>query len=247
VKFDRDYCEDIDLPGESKCRLRFRLIRPEDKPRLQQGLLRLSPESQYLRFFTTKPHLTSKELEYLTELDGHDHFAIVAVVLEPDGSEGSGVGVARFVRLPAERSVAEPAIVVIDDMQNRGIGSLLMSRLVEAAKERDVEVFRSEFLARNEPIKQVLAAVSPHIRYEGHGPVVTAEIPLRPTNAMVRARPEGESPFDAIVALQGVLRMVAESSVELRRRFMMLFDPEALQAAWREFRDQLMHRRDDLE
>ena len=176
-------------------------------------------------------HLTEKELAYLTELDGYDHFAIGVARLDDDDHE-DGVGVGRFVRLPGEPAVAEPAVVVVDDMQNRGIGTLLMNRLIEAAKERDVEVFRSEFLARNAPVKQLLEDISPHIRYEGHGAVVTAEIPLRPTTALVRTASGdggGPEPFDALQALlRGVLRHggTARRSRATAPALDMLFDPD---------------------
>ena len=60
------------------------------------GLQRLSPESRHKRFLMPKPRFSSSELRYLTEIDGFDHVAIVAVSAEdPDVF----YGVARFVRL----------------------------------------------------------------------------------------------------------------------------------------------------
>ena len=74
----------------------FRHIRPDDKGRLAAGLQRLSPESRHRRFLMPKPRFSSSELRHLTEIDGFDHVAIVAVsAADPEVF----YAVARFVRL----------------------------------------------------------------------------------------------------------------------------------------------------
>jgi GNAT superfamily N-acetyltransferase len=239
MKFGPDYREDVDLRAPAGGRIRLRPIGPGDKAKLQEGLMHLSSESQVLRFFTAKPHFTEKELSYLTEVDGHDHFALAAVRVLPDGSEGEGVGVARFVRLPGEATVAEPAVVVVDQMQNLGIGTLLMNRLVEAATERGVAVFRSEFLARNAAIRDLLSRISPQIRFESQGPIVVAEVPLRPATEIAVASPGAHPtlPPDILSFLREALKVAANEGMELRNRFRMLLDPERVLEAWREFRN----------
>jgi hypothetical protein len=57
----------------------IRPIEPEDKTLLAEGLRRLSPEATFKRFLTPKVRFTDTELKYLTEVDGHDHIAYVAV------------------------------------------------------------------------------------------------------------------------------------------------------------------------
>ena len=176
MQFDADWAEEIEL--DSGERIRFRLIRPEDKALLQAGLHELSPESQYRRFFTAKPRLSDAELRYFTEVDGTDHFAIGGAVLE-GGEEARGIAIGRFVRLAGEPTVAEPAIAVVDAFQQRGLGRRLLQYLIDAGKERDVETFRSEFLATNAPIEHLLRDLS-HDRLvtRSDGTVVTADFPL---------------------------------------------------------------------
>jgi GNAT superfamily N-acetyltransferase len=224
MRYDAAWSEEVGLEGGAKVRLRP--ILPSDKERLRAGLLALSPESQYLRFFTAKPRLTDAELAYLTELDGWDHFALGATTIAADGSDGDGVGVARFVRLPGEPEVAEPAIVVIDAMQGQGLGTILMERLIEAAREREIRRFRSEFLAVNDPIRALLEKLSSQVTFRQDGPLVSAEFPLDP----VAAEPHAESPAEL---MQHWLRLAADQTVELRRRFAMIFDPDRLLEAWR--------------
>jgi RimJ/RimL family protein N-acetyltransferase len=144
--FDERYDERVSLDDGTPVHLR--LIGPEDKALLLDGFARLSPASRYRRFFAAKRELSAQELRYFTEFDGQNHLAIGAVRLRTDGSE-EGLGVARFVRLPGEPKVAEAAVVVVDDYQNRGLGHLLLLRLVAAARERGVERFRATTLADN--------------------------------------------------------------------------------------------------
>ena len=110
-KFGSDYREQTRLRDGTHVELR--LIRPEDKHLLVEGLERMSPESRFFRFFAHRDHLTPRELAYLTELDYDEHVAIGARTFTDEGRE-VGLGVARFIRLdPPE--VAEVAITVIDD------------------------------------------------------------------------------------------------------------------------------------
>jgi GNAT superfamily N-acetyltransferase len=147
MRFGPSYCEQVRLADG--LRVWLGPVRPDDKRRLLEGLSRLSPGSSYFRFMGARRSLSERDLHYLTEIDGIDHFAIGAVLVQPDGSE-EGIGVARFIRLPGEPAVAEPAITVIDDYQGKGLGGLLLRRLVRAARERGVHRFRCQFLADNE-------------------------------------------------------------------------------------------------
>jgi nucleotide-binding universal stress UspA family protein/GNAT superfamily N-acetyltransferase len=124
-------------------RVHVRPIRPDDREAVAAGFERLSPESRYRRFFSPVPHLTSRELDYLTQVDHHDHEALVAT-----DEEGKGIAVARFVRVGDD--VAEPAIVVADDWQRRGLARGLLDALAQRAREEGVHHFRAPVLATNE-------------------------------------------------------------------------------------------------
>jgi hypothetical protein len=75
-------------------RVRLRQIHDSDKDLLQRGFERLGGESRYRRFLTPTAQLSEAEVRYLTEVDHHDHEAIVAL----DEVSGEGIGVARYVR-----------------------------------------------------------------------------------------------------------------------------------------------------
>ena len=63
---------------------------------------------------------------------------------------------ARFIRSKEEHDVAEAAIAVVDDMQNRGVGHALLMALAEAARERGIKRFRADVLASNTPMRHLL-------------------------------------------------------------------------------------------
>lgn len=133
---------------ESECRMRdgaligLRPIRPDDAQLLREFHEHLSDLSTYHRYFFLHPRLSSTEVEHLTNVD---YFERLAFVVEDDGRL---VAVGRYERLPDTKD-AEVAFVVADAYQHRGLGSLLLQRLVEAARERGIETFTAETLAEN--------------------------------------------------------------------------------------------------
>ena len=129
-----------------------RPIRPDDREELAEGMRRLSPESRYRRFFTPTSELSAAELSYLTDVDHHDHEALVA--LEPDS--GHGIGVARFVRSAGDAELAEVAVAVADSWHNRGVATALLDRLTQRAREEGVRRFSAEVLADNRPMLELI-------------------------------------------------------------------------------------------
>lgn len=127
----------------------IRPIVPDDREELRDAFERLSPESRYRRFFGPMAELSDRELDYLTQVDHHDHEALVAQ--DPDGT---GIAVARYVRTAA--AVAEPAVVVADDWQGRGVGLAVLQALVRRACEEGIERFEAPVLATNTEAIRVL-------------------------------------------------------------------------------------------
>lgn len=134
-----------------------RPIGPGDKPALRKAFGRLSPESARLRFLAPKPRLTAAELRYLTEVDGFDHIALVAVA---EHDPGLILGVARCVRLAAEPDAAEVAIVVGDPWQGQRLGSHLGLVLADLARRNGVERFTASILSDNVAAHRLLAGIS---------------------------------------------------------------------------------------
>lgn len=152
----------------------LRPIEPSDKDLLREGFERLSLESRYERFLSPLDHLSAAVLRYFTEVDHHDHEALVAL----DPESGRMVGVARYVR-DENPEIAEAAITVADDWQGRGLGTLLLHELAERAREEGIERFSAYVLARNEDMLGLLRRLGPaRVVDRQHGAVqIEAELP----------------------------------------------------------------------
>jgi GNAT superfamily N-acetyltransferase len=162
----------------------LRLVQPGDRDEFDRQFRHLSPDSRYRRFFTGIRELTPEMLDYLTVVDGYDHFAVLAFTESLDLKEEAGAGVARFVRLADEPDVAEAAVTVVDDFQGRGLGRLLMTTLVEAAQERGVRKFRGEVLATNEPMRKLLDGAGAKGYDSGDG-TIAFDVPIDAGTATV--------------------------------------------------------------
>lgn len=170
-RYGNSYEETVELSDGQ--RIQLRPMRPSDKQMLLDGFEQLSPDSRYARFMAPKSTLSDRELAYLTDVDGIDHFAIGAIrkhlVSKPEG-----VGSARFVRLRDEPDTAEPAVTILDSFHGKGLGSIMLQRLIEAAWERDVRWFRTELLADNVASRRMIESLSPDVKFShaGDGAIV---------------------------------------------------------------------------
>ena len=124
-----------------------RAIRADDAPRLQAFHARLSPESIYLRWLSAHPVLTDDEARTLSVVDYHERMAFVAT--RAAGADEI-IGVARYATAPAEGpGAAEAAVVVADDLQQHGLGTLLLRRLLAYARTQAITTWVAEINAQN--------------------------------------------------------------------------------------------------
>ncbi|CAN5431614.1 hypothetical protein BH10ACT11_BH10ACT11_12180 [soil metagenome] len=190
-------------PGKTNVVLRdgasivARPIEPQDREAFLATFERLSEESRYLRFLTPVPRLSESQVDYLVEVDHHDHEALIAFELET----GRGVGIARFVRDAANPKVAEAAVAVVDESQGKGIGKALSRLLADRAREEGIERFDATLLNRNRSMLSVLEAIGPTRVVSSDSGTIAVEVSL-PEQGI------GEH-------MTGVLRAVATGGFEL--------------------------------
>jgi RimJ/RimL family protein N-acetyltransferase len=141
----------------------IRPIRAGDKRALATAFGHLSAETVHRRFLSPKPQLSAAELRYLTEVDGDDHVAFVAVLAErPEWL----VAVGRFVRLADDPEAAEFAIVVGDPWQNRGLGKRIASLLAAEAVAHGVHRFTAFTLADNIPAQRLIETIAQRLTFQ---------------------------------------------------------------------------------
>jgi GNAT superfamily N-acetyltransferase len=134
-------------------------------------------------------------LDYLTDVDQHDHVALVAF----DAGSGAPVAVGRWIRLRDEPEVAEAAIAVGDEWQGRGIGTVMGHELARRALEEGVTTFSATALANNKPILEILSELGAVRAAPPVGGVVELRIDLTrgvdrgtPLRAALRGHAAGE-------------------------------------------------------
>jgi ribosomal protein S18 acetylase RimI-like enzyme len=132
-------------------RIGIRALRPHDRAGLIAAIGRTSPDSLFRRFFAVKRHFTEREIEFFLNVDFVNQVALVAVTDESGRPEIVGGG--RYVLLQPGR--AELAFAVIDQYQQKGIGTALMRHLISIARESGLKELVAEVLPDNTPMLKV--------------------------------------------------------------------------------------------
>lgn len=126
----------------------LRPVRPEDEPLLQDLFSHMSREDLRLRFFAPMRELSHSLAARLSQIDYDREMALLAQ------HDGMTLGVARYFADP-DRLSAEYAIAVRSDWHERGLGYLLMNRLIEVARQSGIGELVGEVLAENKPMLEM--------------------------------------------------------------------------------------------
>ncbi len=134
--------EERDVVLRSGSTLRLRPIRPSDAPALLAFYKRLSPDSLYFRFFSV-PRIDAERAEGFCRVDYDSLFALVGE------AAGRIVAVAHYFRDPKRPERAEVAFTVEDALQGQGVGTRLLERLADIARQHGITTFEAEVLGHN--------------------------------------------------------------------------------------------------
>lgn len=154
--------------GES---VRLRLTRPSDAPLVRAFLDGLSPATRERRFFTAAPGPAIER--HFTFYDPRER-VVVAATLPVDGYECI-VGIADMVLL--ETGLAELGVVVDDDRQGQGIGTLLSEAAAWTAAQRGATHAKAQMVGPNSAMERVMERLGPTVHgvEDGH-PVIYARL-----------------------------------------------------------------------
>ena len=142
--------EERDVVLRSGATARLRPIRPADAPALLRFYKGLSPNSLYFRFFSV-PAIDAAKTDDFCRID-YDN--VMALVCEAGGTI---VAIAQYFRFPKHRERAEVAFTVDDALQGQGIGTRLLERLAEIAREHGITSFEAEVLGDNRRMLDVFS------------------------------------------------------------------------------------------
>jgi acetyltransferase len=127
----------------------IRPIRPEDADLETNFHSRLSEHTKYFRFMQALHELTPEMIVRFTQIDYDREMAFIAIT--EDEHKITELAVGRYLMNPDGQSV-EFALVVADDCHNLGIGTRLMTSLMQSAKAKGLLFFEGEVLAINQPM-----------------------------------------------------------------------------------------------
>jgi len=157
-------------------RVALRPIPADDKDRIRQGMVALSPLSRRHRFFSAKDELDEDVVTYLTEIDYRSHFAWVAVAVDRSGQPIVAVG--RYIAMDGLPPTAEIAFVVADDYQRQGLGTMLLDLLAVVARDTGIDRFYARVLDDNVPMRRMLAHAGAKLDLDEAGVLqTTIEVP----------------------------------------------------------------------
>jgi len=127
-------------------RVAIRPIRPEDAGLEMAFVEGLSARSARLRFMSGLRSLTGEMLARFTQIDYDREMALIATV--GAGASQRQIAVVRYITMPDAVS-CEFAIVLADDWQGRGLGRLMMERIIEVARAAGLTSMSGWVLAGN--------------------------------------------------------------------------------------------------
>lgn len=132
-------------------RVVIRPIQPRDGALERRFIEALSPASRRFRFLDTMLSPSEALIVQMTHID-QEHDAAYVAVIDVDGSE-SEIGVARFYAAPTGHD-CEFAVTVADAWQMKGLGTLLVERLIEIARSRGITKMHSSDAADNAAMRK---------------------------------------------------------------------------------------------
>ena len=142
-------------------RVVIRPIHESDVELERQFIEALSPSSRRFRFLDTMRSPSEALLKQMTAIDNATDAAYVATI-EMAG-EVREIGVARFSARP-DGNDCEFAVAVADEWQNKGLGTLLMQRLIDVARSRGIGKMHSSDPSDNTSMRQFAEHL--HFRHE---------------------------------------------------------------------------------
>src|SRR5512132_1948351 len=191
----------------------LRPARPGDAPAMKQLLEGLSDRSRWLRFFSDFPNL-EHAVRWATEVDYEHRYGLVATT----GADGHLVGHAGWEREADRPERAEVALEIVDAMQSKGLGTILLGQLAEAAHQAGVEVLTAEVLPENHLMIKVFRDCGFPVRTHTVPGAVLVELPSS-MSPEARERFERREQVAATAAMRAFLgsRSVAVIGASRRR------------------------------
>lgn len=140
-------------------------LQPEDEPCIIMHFRKLSDQSRYFRFLNAVKCLPRDTLLRLMDVDPVNQVALC--MFTESTTAPCGVGIARYIRDRNNPTQAEIAIVIMDDFQNRGAGTILLQTLIQRAHRNGIKTLTGISLPENLRLQRLIRKFGAGIRFDG--------------------------------------------------------------------------------
>jgi len=157
-----------------------RPIRPEDEPlvvRFHETLSDRSVYQRYLHMLNLSQRVAHERLTRICFIDYDREMALVAETKDAATGEPRIVGVARLKRTHGANE-AEFALILSDAYQGRGLGTELLRRLIDVAREEKLGRLTGDILTDNFVMQRICEKLGFDLKRSADDPVVKVELPL---------------------------------------------------------------------
>jgi succinyl-CoA synthetase alpha subunit/RimJ/RimL family protein N-acetyltransferase len=178
--------------------VRVRPVRAADRPALEEFLRQLSEDSRAFRFFSGAVNL-EQAADWASDVDYVTRYGLVATL----GGDGRVVGNASYVADDAGR--AEVAFAIADELQGKGLGTILLAHLAEAASEAGIGLFVADVLPSNHRMVEVFRESGFPVEISSVPGSIQVELPTS-LSAEARERFEHRDRIAASAAVRHFLR-----------------------------------------
>ncbi|MBL1210245.1 bifunctional acetate--CoA ligase family protein/GNAT family N-acetyltransferase [Geminocystis sp. GBBB08] len=138
--------------------IKIRPIRPEDEPQVASFCQELSQQSVYLRFFHSISYQSLISHERLTRIcfiDYDQEIALVVSYTHPDTQQKEILAIARLSRVHGNTEQAELGLLVKDNHQKQGVGTLLGQNLIKIAEKEGIKTIIADILPDNQGMQNL--------------------------------------------------------------------------------------------
>jgi acetyltransferase len=158
----------------------IRPIRPEDEPLMVKFHETLSERSIYFRYFhlmNLSQRTAHERLTRICFINYDREMALVAERRDPASGDREILAVGRLTKIPWSGD-AEIAVLVSDQWQGRGLGTELLGRLIQVARDENVSRLVADILPDNREIQKICDRHGFRLRHSLEDEVVKAEYVL---------------------------------------------------------------------